>query len=90
MPKLSLQGGTVRRSSYIDVLKGIGILLVYYGHTAMWGSLPSRAVFSFHMPLFFLLSGICFNVVNVGTIGDLVKKVWRNLLLPYCFLRLQA
>ena len=73
------------RNEFFDVCKGIGILCVYYGHTALWGTLPSRMVFSFHMPLFFLLSGIFFDVEKIPDVGCLMRKVWRNLLVPYCF-----
>ena len=73
------------RDEFFDVCKGIGILCVYYGHTALWGTLPSRMVFSFHMPLFFLLSGIFFDCEKIAGFGCLVRKIWRNLLLPYCF-----
>lgn len=49
------------RNSTIDVAKGIGIILVVFGHN--WIVLHEkselfRVVFSFHMPLFFFLSGI--------------------------------
>ena len=71
------------RNEFIDVCKGIGILLVYYGHSAYWGTLPSRIVFSFHMPLFFLLSGFVFNVAKISSLRALLRKVTRNLLLPY-------
>jgi len=48
------------RNQTIDVAKGIGIILVVLGHnwiTQVNGDL-NRLVFSFHMPLFFFLSGI--------------------------------
>ena len=49
------------RNQTIDVVKGIGIILVVFGHN--WISLKGnheifRVIFSFHMPLFFFLSGI--------------------------------
>ena len=49
------------RNQTIDVVKGIGIILVVFGHS--WISLKGnreifRVIFSFHMPLFFFLSGI--------------------------------
>lgn len=49
------------RLNYIDIAKGIGILMVIVGHC---GSLPSpitKAIFSVHMPLFFILSGYFYN-----------------------------
>ena len=49
------------RNSTIDVAKGIGIILVVFGHN--WIVLHDkselfRIIFSFHMPLFFFLAGI--------------------------------
>lgn len=49
-----MQQGRESRYDYVDLLKGIGILLVVWGH-----SVAPRSVYlySFHMPLFFFLSG---------------------------------
>lgn len=45
------------RLEWIDVARGIGIVAVVIGH--VWTKGPLRdAVYSFHMPLFFLLSGL--------------------------------
>src|SRR5258706_10382589 len=58
------------RADWVDVAKGIGIVLVVFGH-AVDGLLKARladagsgwaaayfAVYTFHMPLFFLLAGL--------------------------------
>ena len=45
------------RLEWVDVARGIGIVAVVLGH--VWTRGPLRdAVYSFHMPLFFLLSGM--------------------------------
>ena len=49
------------RNSTLDITKGIGIILVVFGHN--WAVLHEggelfRVIFSFHMPLFLFLSGI--------------------------------
>ena len=46
------------RIAYLDVARGIGILLVVIGHITSEGSLIHTAIYSFHMPLFFILSGM--------------------------------
>lgn len=49
-----------KRIEYVDVAKGIAILCVVAGHTfAAYdpGSLQNKFIYSFHMPLFFILSG---------------------------------
>lgn len=43
-----------RRIVWVDVCKGIGIILVVLGHT---GSPFVRLIYSFHMLLFFIISG---------------------------------
>ncbi|MEO7862090.1 MAG: acyltransferase family protein [Nitrospirales bacterium] len=51
------------RNKTVDIAKGLGILLVVFGHN--WIVLHEkgelfRVIFSFHVPLFFFLSGIFF------------------------------
>ena len=46
------------RISLYDRAKGIGIICVIIGHLLTYGNLPSSVIFAFHMPLFFLISGI--------------------------------
>jgi polysaccharide biosynthesis protein PslL len=48
----------MNRQEWVDILKGIGIICVVAGHV-MTGSIRD-AVFLFHMPLFFFLSGFLF------------------------------
>lgn len=70
----------MERVRYIDVAKGIGILLVIIGHTFP-GSYVQRVCYSFHMPLFFFISGLCYNHSKYD-----FKRLWkirmRQLLVP--------
>ena len=50
-----------QRIQYIDIAKGIGILLVVIGHCINSLSFLGKWIWSFHMPLFFVISGLCFN-----------------------------
>lgn len=46
------------RDRSVDIAKGLGIILMGYGHAGM----PhSSIIFRFHMALFFILSGWCFS-----------------------------
>jgi len=63
--KKSLSG---HRLLWIDSAKGIGILLVALGHMMPMGWPLTKWIFSFHMPFFFLISGICFSI----------KQSWRK------------
>lgn len=47
----------VHRIQWVDIAKGMAMLFVIIGHTAPFGSMERNFIFSFHMPLFFLLSG---------------------------------
>lgn len=55
----SVMGELKTHYDYIDLAKGFGILLVILGH----GMFPCHFVIdSFHMPLFFILSGLTLNI----------------------------
>ncbi|MBP9988946.1 MAG: acyltransferase family protein [Ruminococcus sp.] len=73
------------RNTAIDVAKGIGILLVVVGH--LWDKLPFFDVihcilYAFHMPLFFIISGMLFK--NTYTkFSVFLKKRLKTLICPY-------
>ena len=48
-----------KRIEWIDVSKGITIILMMIGHYVPYGSQVRNFIFAFHMPLFFILSGYC-------------------------------
>ena len=54
-----------KRIAYIDVAKGIGILLMILGHTMTsgWGK---DVIYSFHMPLFFRVFGNDLSSFGIG------------------------
>lgn len=74
-----------KRIDWIDASKGAGIILVIIGHNPALNTLDFNwihsSIYAFHMPLFFMLSGI----LNKG--GDLqsIFKKAKSLLLPYFF-----
>lgn len=72
---------TNNRLSYMDIAKGFGILCVIAGH--MGNETINRFVFSFHMPLFFLISGYFLSQKN--TPKELFYKRSKQLLPPYIF-----
>lgn len=70
--------------AWIDIAKGIGILLMIFGHCDYIGT-AQRWVYSFHMPLFFVLSGILYSYkkeYNLSFKDILLRKV-KGLLIPY-------
>jgi polysaccharide biosynthesis protein PslL len=72
-----------KRIAYLDVAKGIGILLVILGHNYVKSSLPDlgKIIFSFHMPFFFLLSGMLFK--SDYPLWVLFKRRFWTLIRPY-------
>lgn len=76
--------GQMQRIEWIDILKGMGIVLMVWGHT----SIPTpvnRWIFSFHMPLFFIASGFLFKgIANVSFHNFLSHKL-RTFVIPYLF-----
>lgn len=70
------------RDSIVDIAKGIGIFLVVLGHVPLPRELLT-AIYLFHMPLFFFLSGMFFHSEE-NFIYGVYKKV-RTLIIPYFF-----
>lgn len=67
------------RLIWVDAAKGVGILLVVAGH--VWTRGPVReAIYAFHMPLFFLLSGY---MVQARPMAGLAVRQARSLLVPF-------
>lgn len=66
-----------KRIEWIDQLKGFGIFLVVYGHNF---PITEKYIYSFHMPLFFIVAGIFHPVVQNKK--SIVKRV-KTILIPY-------
>lgn len=51
-----------KRVAYVDIAKGIGIILVVMGHNdfALISPFAHKLIYSFHMPMFFFMSGMFF------------------------------
>lgn len=76
---------TKERLLWLDVAKGFAIILVIIGHTIPFGSYVRNFFFSFHMPLFFILSGYTLPIPyeNGHNWNVLLKKDIKRLILPY-------
>lgn len=71
-----------KRIVWIDIAKGLGILLVVIGHVRTMPFIH-ECIYLFHMPLFFLLSGMVFKVEEYWI--PCIRKKIVHLLLPYVF-----
>lgn len=65
---------------WVDWAKTIGIFLVILGHGGLVNEDIRQFVYSFHMPLFFVISGILYKPVSF-TIT--VNKYFHRLIIPY-------
>lgn len=69
-----------QRIAYIDLVKGIGILCVLFGHLIPNDGIVKPAIYSFHMPLFFILTGI---LLKKESIQIKVSKKFHQVIIPY-------
>lgn len=81
------------RLNWVDLSKGFGIILVVYGHVTrgldsaglsfdLFQDLDN-AIYAFHMPLFFILSGYFFIMSTKKGINKYVKSKVSVILYPY-------
>lgn len=83
---LSLFFYSSKRISWIDLAKGIAIILVIVGHSVWFGTAVRNFIFSFHMPLFFMLSGYTLRVAdNKDDFFCNLVKNFKHLLVPCLF-----
>ena len=73
------------RLVWVDAVKGIGILLVILGHTIDIHPLLSKLIYSFHMPMFFIISGLLFNSEKYKKMkcSKFIKIKFNSYLIPY-------
>ena len=84
------------RNTYIDIVKALLIILVIIGHSIQYGSGSNfikkelffnnylfKFIYSFHMPLFIMISGyLSYNSINKNKIKDVFKSKISTLLIP--------
>jgi len=73
-----------QRIHWLDNLRAVAIFFVVLGHTV---GLPERAyklIFSFHMPIFFWISGVLAKeTIRDNTFSEFIGKRWKTRLIPY-------
>lgn len=70
------------RLNTLDIAKGIGIIFVVFAHVNYMPALLTP-IYSFHMPLFFILAGVVFNKEKFQTFRDFIKRRWKTIIQPY-------
>lgn len=76
----------VFRDKTIDIMRGFAILFVVLGHVMSNSLFLKGWIYSFHMPLFFLISGMVFNTKKFSKFSDYFKYKVKKLILPYIYL----
>ena len=92
---LKMATTNLHRITEIDIMKGIAILCVMIGHTC-WIPCIRTFIYSFHIPLFFLVSGYFAKTYHTDNddFKGFVSRNAKQLLIPYlvlaCFSALYA
>lgn len=80
------------RIVWIDIAKAYGIILVFYGHFAKRLSdlgcgeafIQLKFIYSFHMPLFFIICGYLYKRTNYS-FSDFLKYHLMSRIIPVIF-----
>lgn len=72
-----------KRIDWIDTLRGLAMFFVIWGHC--FPNIKGRVrkwIYSFHMPIFFFISGLTYKERDIEP-RDFVKKKFKDLIVPY-------
>ena len=72
-----------KRIEWIDIAKSIGIMLVILGHILPMDSILKKYIYSFHMPLFFILTGIVYSYKGNESFCESIEKQIKSILIPF-------
>ena len=67
------------RLEYVDVAKGLAMICIVLGH--LGSSIINRVVFTFHVPIFYLISGYFISAEE--KLSSFIVKKLRTLIVPY-------
>ena len=72
-----------KRLLHIDIARGIAIILVIIGHSITDNyNIVNRTILSFHMPLFFVISGLLYSAKPEISKNEQIRKKAYSLLVP--------
>ncbi len=72
----------IKRIDSVDILRAVGIIVMVMGHVGFGGKFD-RYIHTFHMPLFFLISGYLFRKKLNVSVGRQIASKAKRLLVPY-------
>lgn len=71
----------IKRDAVLDITKGIGIIFMVLGHLHFSDDVFNLYIYAFHMPLFFIVSGMLFN--QERPVASIIRSRAKALLIPY-------
>ena len=71
------------RIEWIDIAKSIGLIFIIIGHNIILKYEGAKYIYWFHVPLFFMLSGILHRQ-NIPTF-TFIQARFKHLMVPYLF-----
>ena len=69
------------RLNWLDIAKGLAIICTIIGHTVAFGGRTRNLIFSFHMPLFFLLAGYTIKPIQLRGMLKSIRKDFVRLII---------
>ena len=76
---------TKQRVGWVDVARFLGIYAIYLGHFGQKAGPFYPFVFSYHVALFFFISGCMENYNKINKFADYTKKKIKTILVPWLF-----
>ncbi len=75
------------RLFFLDAARGFGMLLVILGHIWETDGILPVLIYSFHIPLFFIISGVLLKYTQTAgrPAGHIILSRLRGLIIPYVF-----
>lgn len=75
----------MKRNNVLDIAKGIAISLMVIGHCYSGWTAISTLIYAFHMPFFFIVSGILYSYKWKDNVSISFVRLSRKLIVPYLF-----
>ena len=70
------------RDESISISRAVAIILMVVAHAGIWKSV-NHVFYTFHMPLFFIVSGMCFKRKYLTNAGLFLKRKLAGIYWPY-------
>ena len=67
----------------VTMTKAVGIVLMVLAHTLTYGTVLRSVIYTFHMPLFFIMSGYCFKEKYLGDAKQCVVRKIKGIYVPF-------